>query len=301
MKWTPDSKLLIQGITEPLALHYAPRMKAAGTNIVAGVNGGSGEQTLEDIPIFDLVETAIATQGEMDISLIFVPPYEVLDAALEAMASKIRQLIILSQDVPPLDMMNLLLEAQKTNTFVLGSGSLGLILPQQLWLGIGEFPLYQAGKVGIISRGDRLMDEVAWELTQAGIGQSLAVSLGTDQITGSNFEQWLEILEEDEQTEVIILVGYPQCHLEKSAAQYIASTIEKPVILYLAGIHAPLPEQLGDADSLITRRLSSLPLTSDGSQTITAFREAGVIIASHISDIPSLVTKVLTPQGKRGK
>jgi succinyl-CoA synthetase alpha subunit len=154
MKLTPDSKLIIQGITEPIATQYAQRMRAAGTAILAGVSVGEGGNTLEDIPLYDLVETAIADWGEIDTSLIFVPSYQVLDAALEAMAAKIRQLIIISKNVPPLDMVRLLEQAQSTNTFVLGSGSHGLIIPEKLWIGIGEYPLYKAGKVGMISRGE---------------------------------------------------------------------------------------------------------------------------------------------------
>lgn len=299
MKWTPNSKLIIQGITEPIAAYYAQRMKASGTAIVAGISAGQGGQSLGEIPLFDLVETAVADCGEIETSLIFVPPYQVLDAALEAMAAKIRQLIILTSHVPPLDMAKLLEKAQENNTFVLGSGSQGIIIPQQLWLGTGEFPWYQAGKVGIISRGDRLMDEVAWELTQAGIGQSLAVSLGTDRVIGSNFEQWLEILEEEEQTELIVMIGYPHSHVERSAAHYVASTIEKPVILYLFGVSAPLEPQLGDADTLITSRLSPIASSADSSEVAAMFKAAGVTLASKISEIPSLIQKKLKPSLKR--
>jgi succinyl-CoA synthetase alpha subunit len=145
------------------------------------------------------------------------------------------------------------------------------------------------------------MDEIAWELTQAGIGQSIAVGLGTDPITGSNFEQWLEILEEDEQTEVIILMGYPHRHLEKSAAEYIAHAIEKPVIIYLAGVYAPLEPQFADADSVLANRLSSIPLEPDFKQILTAFEKAGVVMATRISEIPSLVTKALAPKLKKAK
>ncbi|MGK7931625.1 MAG: CoA-binding protein [Microcystaceae cyanobacterium] len=299
MKLTPDSKLIIQGITEPIATQYAQRMRAAGTNIVAGVSVGEGGNRLDEIPLYDLVETAIAEQGEIDTSLIFVPPYKVLDAALEAIAAKIRQLIIITKTVPPLDMVRLLEQAEETNTFILGSGSHGLIIPEKLWMGIGEYPLYKAGNVGIISRGDRLMDEVGWQLTQGNIGQSIAVGLGTDPITGSNFEQWLEILEEDEQTEVIVLVGYPHSPLEKSAAEYITHAVEKPVILYLTGIYAPLNAYFGDAEALLANRLAAVPLEPDFQPMITAFEQAGVAIAHKISEIPSLVTQALSPKGKR--
>jgi len=57
-------------------------------------------------------------------------------------------------------------------------------------------------------------------------------------ITGSSFLQWLQILDEDETTQAIVLVGEPGGNSEESA-QYIAETIDKPVIAYVAGCHAP--------------------------------------------------------------
>jgi len=40
MNLTPESKVLIQGITELLSSTHAARMKAYGTNVIAGVNPG---------------------------------------------------------------------------------------------------------------------------------------------------------------------------------------------------------------------------------------------------------------------
>jgi succinyl-CoA synthetase alpha subunit len=294
MQWTPDSKVLIQGISEPLGAYYATRMKAYGTNIVAGVSVGKGGEQVEEIPIFDLVEQAISEVGEIEISLIFVDPFNVLDAVVEAIAAGIRQTIIVSSGVPPLDMVRLLRKAQATNTFLLGSGSHGLIIPEKLWLGISEPQFYQPGRVGIISRIDSLCDEVAFTLTKANLGQSIAVSLGTDGIIGSNFEQWLQILEEDELTDAIVLLGQPDGSAEIAAAEYIASAIEKPVIAYIAGVNAPVERRFGDAINIIATQLSQAsPTTSTERQAIAALKQAKVTIAKRISEIPKLLQKAL--------
>jgi succinyl-CoA synthetase alpha subunit len=294
MKLTPDSKILIQGISEPLASYYAPRMKAYGTKIVAGVSAGKGGQEIAEIPLFDLVEQAISQVGEVETSLIFVEPYGVLDGALEAINAGIRQIIIISRRVPPLDMVYLLKKAQGSNTFILGSGSQGILIPDQLWLGIGEPSFYKPGKVGLIGRADSLRDEVALTLSQAGLGQSMAVSLGTDGIIGSNFEQWLQTFEEDEATEAIVLIGQPNGSAEARAAEYIASAIEKPVIAYLAGLQAPLEQSFGDAATIIANQLShSVATTSTDKQTLTAFKEAKVTVAKRPAQIPELVKKAL--------
>lgn len=293
MKWKPDSKILIQGITDKLGLAYATRMQAYGTNLVAGISVGQGGQQLEGIPIYDLVEEAIAQVGEIETTLIFVEPYQVLDAALEAIAAGIGQMIIISSGVPPLDMVRLLKKAQATNTFILGSGSQGIILPKKLWLGISEPQFYTPGKVGLVSRTDRLSDEVAYQLSQAGLGQSIAVSLGTDGIIGSTFEQWLQVLEEDEATEALVLLGQPNGTAEVIAAEYIASAIEKPVVAYIAGRFAPVERGFGDATTIIANQLSYSPPATTNKQTLAAFKQAKVGVAQSLFDIPTLVKKAL--------
>lgn len=295
MNWTAESKVLIQGITEPLALQYVSQMKAYGANIVAGVSAGQGSQQIDEIPVFDLVEEAISQVGEVETTLIFVNPYEVLDAGLEAIAAGIRQIIIISNGVPPLDMVSLLQKAQLTNTFVLGSGSQGLMIPDKLWLGICESQFFTPGKVGLISRIDSFSDEIILGLTQAEIGQSMVVSLGTDGIIGSTFEQWLQVLEEDENTEAIVLLGQSNSNAEIMAAEYIASAIEKPVIAYLVGLHSPVERNFGDAGTIIATQLSySASSISLDKQILAAFKKAKVAIAKRPSEIADLVKKALT-------
>jgi succinyl-CoA synthetase alpha subunit len=191
-------------------------------------------------------------------------------------------------------MVYLLREARATNTFILGSGSQGLLVPGKLWLGTGEPEFYTPGSVGIVSRTDQLAGEIARELTRAGIGQSIAVSLGTDGIIGSTFEQWLQILEEDEATKAIVLLGQPNGCAEIAAAEYIASAIEKPVVAYIAGLHAPVERRFADATMIIAAQLShSVPATSADKQAIAAFKQAQVKVAKRPSEIPNLLQTAL--------
>ncbi|MGK7942115.1 MAG: CoA-binding protein [Crocosphaera sp.] len=302
MKWQADSKVLIQGITHPLGIDYAARMKAAGTNIVAGISLDDNPPELSDIPVFTLVEEAVKQVGDMDISLILTPPYEVLDAGLEAIAAGIKQLVIVTSAVPPLDLITLLSQAQSSHTFVLGSGSEGLLVPNQFWLGVMEPDYYTPGPVGIISRCDRLMDEVARTLSVNGLGQSLAISLGSDRVMGANFEQWLQIMEEDETTEAIILLGQPYSSTELLASEYIHSAIEKPVIVYFPGFSAPIYRSFGDATSIITSQLSHQMGTSNKENpTIASFKKAGVKIANNLEDIPKLMKRVFSNQRRKSR
>lgn len=292
MNLTPESKILIQGIAEPFSSDHTARMKAYGTNVVAGISPGHGGQTLHDIPVFDLVEQALFVVGPVDTSIIFVPPYQALDAALEAIASGIRHLILVKAGMPPLDMVQLLRKTEATETVIVGPNSPGIIVPGRILLGTHASEFYTPGPVGIVSRSSTLTCEIALELTEAGLGQSIAVSIGSDAIAGSSFQQWLQILDEDETTQAIVLVGEPGGNSEEAAARYIAEAIDKPVIAYVAGCHAPAGKHWGHTGTLAAVVGRGVDVGTAQSK-LAAFEQANIPIAERPSQIPELVKKAL--------
>ncbi|EKQ69344.1 succinyl-CoA synthetase, alpha subunit [Leptolyngbyaceae cyanobacterium JSC-12] len=294
MNFTPNNRVLVQGIVDPLGSTYTPLMQAYGTTIVAGVSPGYGGKVFHGIPIFDLVETAQMTVGEIDTTIIFVPPYAVLDAALEAIAAGIRQIILITEGIPPQDVVSLLRKAEATETLIVGPNSPGIIVPGQVLLGIHPSEFYTPGSVGLISRSGTLTYEIARELTLAGLGQSMGVCIGGDAIVGSSFPQWLEILDEDENTEIIVLVGEIGGDSEEAAAHYIAEAIDKPVIAYVAGRTAPKGRRIGHAGAIIASQISELGSEiGTANSKITAFERAKIPVACYPSQIPTLVKKAL--------
>jgi succinyl-CoA synthetase alpha subunit len=250
MNLTTESKVLIQGFCEFISATHIAQMQAYGTNLVAGVNPGYGGKQIYNLPVFDLVEEVVAKFGQIDTTIICVQPYQVLDAALEAIASNIPQIIITTAGVPALDMVQLLRKTEAGETLIIGPNSPGIIVPGKILLGTHEREFYIPGSVGIVSRSSTLTYEVAWELTKAGLGQSIGVSIGSDAIVGSSFLQWLQILDEDETTEAIVLIGQPGGESEEAAAQYITEAIDKPVIAYIAGRHAPTTQNWQETGTL---------------------------------------------------
>lgn len=305
MNFTQESKILVQGITEAIGSIHSGLMKAYGTNLVAGVSPGSAGQKIHDIPVFDMVEQALPEVGGVDATVIFVKPYAVLDAALEAIAAGIRQIAIVTEGVPPLDMVKLARKAEATDTFVVGPNTPGIIVPGKVLLGTHKADFYTPGSVGLISRSGTLTYEVALQLTQAKLGQSMAIGIGGDAIVGSSFAQWLQILDEDDETEAIVLVGEIGGSSEEEAAHYISAAIDKPVVAYVAGRHAPKGKRLGHAGDIMAAQLSTGKTFSivgadpDTAQSkIEAFKAAKIPVAQSPADIPGLVKKALR-QGKK--
>lgn len=303
MKFTPQSQVIVQGILEPLGQIYAPQMKAYGTNVVAGISPASERSEWQGIPIFDLVEQAIAVSGSVDTTVILTPPYQVLDAALEALAAGIRQLVILSQGVPPMDMVRLLRRAEALETLIVGPNSPGLIVPGQVLLGTHPPAFYQPGSIGLLSRSGTLTYAVAQELTQAGLGQSIALGIGGNPLVGSSFCQWLQILDEDEQTEVIVLIGELGTDQEEMAADYIIEAIETPVIAYIAGQSLPTLPLSSQALLPPQHRIMPFSLTTTSAENtadfgtparkIAAFQKAKIPVAQSLAHVPTLVKKAL--------
>ena len=289
----PDSRILVQGADNPLALAAISRMQACGTKIVGLTIAGKGGQQLGNLPIFDLVEQAQAALGPIETSLIFGPAYDVLDAALEAIAAGIPQLIIVTRGVPPLDTIRLLRQASITNTLILGSGSAGIIIPDQLLLGIYQPQLFSPGKVAIISRNQSLTAEIASELNQANLGQSIVIHIGSDPLVGSSCRLWLEWLQSDPLTESIVLVGDICWDSEAATAAYLLVQQGKPVVAYLAGIHASTPHPLTDAAIVLSHTLSKPIHHADTiQQRLDTYKRAKIPVAKKIGQIPQLLKKL---------
>lgn len=296
MIFSPNSQVILQGIAGPLATTYAPLIHNYGTHLVAGVSPGHGGTSIAGIPVLDMVEQVVAKYGSIDISVIFSHPYDVLDAATEAMRAGIRQLIIVSQGVPPIDMIHLIQQAEANETLVVGPNSPGVIVPGKMLLGIHPPMFYSPGRVGIITRNGPLTYEVARLMTKAGIGQSIGISLGSDLILGSTLPQWLQILDEDEDTDAIVLVGEMGGDSEEMAATYIAESIDKPVVAYIAGHTAPRNRRMGHAGTIIEVQLGSFgPDLGTAESKVTALKQAGVPVADRPSQIPDLLQRILTP------
>jgi succinyl-CoA synthetase alpha subunit len=163
-------------------------------------------------------------------------------------------------------------------------------VPGKILLGTHPSEFYTPGAVGIVSRSSTLTYEVAYELTKAGLGQSISVSIGSDAIVGSSFLQWLQILDEDEATQAIVLVGQPGGDSEETAARYITEAIDKPVVAYIAGRQAPPGKHWRQTGTLATI-IGRDPHFGTAQNKLAAFQEAQVTVAERPSQIPDLVRK----------
>ena len=108
------------------------------------------------------------------------------------------------------------------------------------------------GSIGVVSKSGTLTYQIGNELKQAGIGNSSIVGIGGDPIVGSDFIDILTLFENDPETELIVMVGEIGGDAEERAAEFIAESVSKPVVAYIAGFTAPPGKQMGHAGAIIS-------------------------------------------------
>src|SRR6476660_9767417 len=102
---TPQTKLLVQGITGSFGARHTQLSLAYGTQVVAGVTPGKGGQLFENkVPVFDTVAEA-AKQTGATVSAIFVPPPFAADAILECVDAQLALVVAITEGIPVNDMI----------------------------------------------------------------------------------------------------------------------------------------------------------------------------------------------------
>jgi succinyl-CoA synthetase alpha subunit len=282
-----DTRAIVQGITGTQGSFHTKLMLDYGTQIVAGVTPRKGGARVHEIPVYNTVEEAVKKHGA-NASIIFVPARFAAGAALEALESGLKTIVIITEHIPVKDAIEVMARAKQYGATVIGPNTPGIITPGECKLGVMPAHVFKPGIVGVVSRSGTLTYEIAAGISQKGLGQSTCIGLGGDPVVGLSFVEVLKMFETDDRTEAVALIGEIGGNLEELTANFISKEeYSKPVVAFVAGRTAPSGKRMGHAGAIIMGGAGT------AESKIDAFREAGVEVAEKPSDVARLLAERL--------
>ena len=276
--------VIVQGITGSYGSLHAGKMLEYGTNIVAGVTPGKGDQTWnESVPIYNTMQEAVdATHAK--ISIIFVPAKFFLSAAKEALEAGIKLLVAIPEHVPIRDTMETLELANKKGAVVIGPNTPGIMIPELIKIGIMPPMPFKAGKIAVLSKSGTLLYEISDALSNAGFGQSITIGIGGDPINGTRLIDAFDMVKDIPDLEGMVVVGEIGGDSEEMLAQRIIDIgFNKPTVAYIAGRAAPKEKRMGHAGAIVMGNYGS------AESKISMFNKANIPVAKRPAEVPVLL------------
>ncbi|HSI79315.1 MAG TPA: succinate--CoA ligase subunit alpha [Solirubrobacterales bacterium] len=246
-----NTRLVVSGLTGREGSFHGLRNRDYGTELVAGVTPGKGGREVDGVPVFDTIAAAVSERGA-NTSMIFVPARFAAAAIEEAVDAGVETVIAITEGIPVLDMMRVYWQARDAGVRLIGPNCPGVLSPGKANVGIIPAQFFDPGPIGVVSKSGTLTYQIGNELKHAGAGNSTIVGIGGDPIVGSDFIDVLALFEDDDETELIVIVGEIGGDAEERAAEFIAERVSKPVVAYIAGFTAPPGKQMGHAGAIIS-------------------------------------------------
>ena len=253
------TRVVVQGLTGSQGRFHGLRNRDYGTGRRRCDTRQRG-QDVEGIPVFDSVAEAVEATGAT-ASFVAVPPRAAPGAVIDAAEAGIGVIVCITEHIPAKDeaLINARLVRDFPGVRLIGPNCPGIISPGKCNIGItsGDIAL-PGGPVGVVSRSGTLTYQALHELSQQGVGQTTCVGIGGDPVPGSSFVDVLTAFQADPETRAVLMIGEIGGDGEERAADFIAASMDKPVVAYIAGVTAPPGPQNG------SRRCHNLGLQGHG-------------------------------------
>lgn len=298
-----NSCFLIQGITGKQGSLACAKMLDSGAKVVAGVTPGKGGQEICGVMVYNSVAEVLSTIS-VDVSVVYVPPKLAKGAIVEAILAGIPLINIITENIPVHDMAYCFSLAKKKGVRIIGATSAGIYSVGKAKCGSiagGEKAqlAFTSGSMGVISRSGGMCCETSLVLSQAGLGQSTVVSIGSDILMGESFVELVKEFENDDNTKGIVLFGEIGGTTEEDLAAYLierklsSNVFTKPIVAFISGKFAAGIRNisLGHAGAIIESGKGTRE------SKVRVLREAGVVVADVHHEVGKLMKEELIKRG----
>ncbi|HZJ26672.1 MAG TPA: succinate--CoA ligase subunit alpha [Acidimicrobiia bacterium] len=283
------TKVVYQGLTGSQGRFYGLLNRDYGTQVVAGTNPRKAGTDVDGIPVFAGVADAVRETGAT-ASCVFIPAPAVKDAVMEAAEGGVQFIVVITEGVPAHDEAWFYNELRRDfpEVQLLGPNCPGIISPGKCNIGITAGQIAKpGGPVGIVSRSGTLTYQALHELKKEGIGVTTCVGIGGDPVPGTSFIDCLVAFEADPETKAVMMIGEIGGAAEEEAADFIASSMSKPVVSYIAGVTAPPGKKMGHAGAIISGSKGTALAKMD------ALRAAGVEVGLNPTEAGEIMAGVV--------
>ncbi len=286
---------IVQGITGREAVNFTRECLEYGSRIIGGVTPGKGGREVYGVPVYNTVRE-ITDARNVDGTVITVPLAFAADAAYEAIDAGVKLLVIITEGIPRRDASAVIEYAGMHGARVIGPNCLGVIIPDVCRFGSLGGPAvdcrkaFKPGVVGVMSRSGGMTTEICNALSQAGLGESTAISIGGDPVIGSTYAELMPLFEADEDTKAVVIYSEPGGASEAELARWVKENNSRlPIVAFVAGrfMDEMRGMSFGHAGTIVEKKLDS------PADKIRRMREAGISVAEEIGDIPRLVQERL--------
>ncbi len=280
-----NTKVICQGITGAAGAFHTKACLEYGTQMVGGVTPGKGGQSVEGVPVYDFVSEACA-EHRIDAAISFVPGAFSRDSCFEVFDAGIKFLVLTPEGIPDHDVVDIANYGRSKGARVLGPGTAGIIAPGKCKVGAHPARMFKEGRAGVVSKSGALSYEVGKTLSEAGIGQSTVLAIGGGPVWGFTQRDAVELFQQDDETDVIVLLGEIGGSMEEEAADFISKHVTKPVVSLIVGRAAPAGKSLGHAGAIIEGSRGT------AASKIEALERAGVRTAKTPQELAKLIKQV---------
>ena len=282
-----NTKVITQGITGKTGAFHTRlcRDYAQGRScFVGGVNPNKAGEQFEGIPIYATVREARERTGAT-VSVIYVPPQFAAAAIDEAVDAGIELVICITEGIPVQDMIRTRDRMRGKSTLLIGPNCPGVITPDEIKIGIMPGHIHKKGRIGVVSRSGTLTYETVGQL--ADLGQSTCVGIGGDPVNGLKHIDVMRLLNDDPETDAVVMVGEIGGDDEETCARWIKDNMKKPVVGFIAGVTAPPGKRMGHAGAIISGGKGT------ATEKLAVMEECGIRVTRNPADIGRLVRSVI--------